>query len=126
MRPVYLLTIALLLTTVFWFAPAQAQQCDIFGTAPACAGSCPNGYTELQRVNDGCKTGSKAFCCKFSPDHKAPPEGLTPTYCHVFGTAPLCSGSCPAGWTEKSRGSCLPGSGSCCLSGSKVNCCDER
>jgi hypothetical protein len=120
MRSVYLLAIALLVTTVLWLSTAHAQQCDIFGTAPACAGSCPNNYTELQRVDDGCKTGSKAFCCKFGPEHKAPVQGVTTTYCHWFGTGPLCAGSCPAGWTEKKRDS------SGCLSGSRANCCDER
>src|SRR5580704_8359025 len=120
MRSVHFLAITLFVTTAFWLSTARAQQCDIFGTAPACAGSCPNGYLEQQRVDDGCKTGSKAFCCKWNPEHKAPPEGLVTTYCHRFGTGPICAGTCPAGWTEKKR------SGDWCLSGTKVDCCDER
>jgi hypothetical protein len=38
--------------------------------------------------------------------------------CGWFGTAPLCAGRCPAGWTSLQR------SGAGCVSGSKVWCCE--
>jgi hypothetical protein len=118
MRSSYFLAITAFVAV--WLSTAHAQQCDIFGTAPACAGSCPNGYLEQQRVDDGCKTGSKAYCCKWPPEHTAPPQGFVPAFCHWFGTGPLCAGSCPAGWKERGRKS------DGCLTGSRVDCCDER
>lgn len=46
---------------------------------------------------------------------------------HWFGTAPFCSGSCPAGWTQVASTSCCgnskpAGCGNCCWTGRKVKC----
>lgn len=44
------------------------EGCYWDGTAPFCAGSCPNGYTESGRGSCGdgacCWTGYKFLCCK--------------------------------------------------------------
>jgi hypothetical protein len=49
--------------------------CKWFGTAPACSGQCPNGWTEKRRSKTGdgqrCFTGSKAYCCDFQ-EHCVP------------------------------------------------------
>jgi hypothetical protein len=53
---------------------AEAKQvvnprCEWFGTAPACDGECPAGWTEKKRNNHGdgaqCLSGSKVYCCDF-------------------------------------------------------------
>jgi len=41
---------------------------------------------------------------------------VTPAVCDWFGTAPLCAGECPAGWTQTKR------SGNDCVTGSKARC----
>jgi hypothetical protein len=44
--------------------------------------------------------------------------------CRWFGTAPICSGACPAGWNEVKRSTCLFEScGAYCVTGSKAYCC---
>ena len=52
-------------------AAAAPSDCYWDGTAPFCAGSCPDGYTEENRgsVGDGaaCWTGYKVYCCKEAP-----------------------------------------------------------
>jgi len=44
------------------------EGCYWDGTAPFCAGSCPNGYTESNKGSCGdgacCWTGYKSLCCK--------------------------------------------------------------
>lgn len=43
--------------------------CKWFGTAPACSGSCPKGWTQtkVSKTGDGekCFSGSKVHCCDF-------------------------------------------------------------
>ncbi|KAF9554170.1 hypothetical protein CPC08DRAFT_713106 [Agrocybe pediades] len=52
------------------------------GTAPFCAGSCLNGYTEENRgpCGDGacCVTGYKALCCRIAATQGFPPGGSCP------------------------------------------------
>jgi len=43
---------------------------------------------------------------------------VTPANCEWFGTAPLCDGECPNGWTQTRR------SGRGCATGSKAYCCN--
>ncbi|KAF2679610.1 hypothetical protein K458DRAFT_283402, partial [Lentithecium fluviatile CBS 122367] len=49
-------------------SPETAATCFWDGTAPFCAGSCPDGYTECNRGSCGdgacCWTGIKTYCCK--------------------------------------------------------------
>jgi hypothetical protein len=128
MRSLFFLAVALLLTPAFSFPMAQAAglQCGVFGTAPACAGGCPDRWQELQRVDDGCSvSGLKSYCCGGWPDlddkHPFPPDQqLSTLACHTFGAGPFCAGHCPAGWTETGR------STDGCVSGSKAQCCDRR
>jgi hypothetical protein len=46
----------------------EDPNCYWDGTAPFCAGGCPNGYVERMRngCGDGacCWTGYKVYCCK--------------------------------------------------------------
>ncbi|KAH7255357.1 uncharacterized protein BKA55DRAFT_736733 [Fusarium redolens] len=44
--------------------------------------------------------------------------------CYWSGTAPYCSGECEPGWTERGRSQC--GDGSCCWTGSKALCCEDK
>jgi hypothetical protein len=54
--------------------PTQAKKvtpavCNWYGTAPACDGECPAGWTEKRRSQRGdgekCLSGSKVLCCDF-------------------------------------------------------------
>lgn len=51
-------------------APTAAHaklRCQLFGTAPFCAGSCPGGWRHEGRMKESCITGSKAYCCTGTP-----------------------------------------------------------
>lgn len=79
------------LTIVWLFSNAQvatAQTCVWYGTAPACNGACPAGFTLAQRDKEGdgrkCVTGTKAYCCLTSVTT-------------IRGNAPFCNGKCRLG-----------------------------
>jgi hypothetical protein len=97
-----------------------APKCGWYGSGPACNGSCPAGYTQYQRWDSGCTTGSRAYCCRFEFDNLSVPR-VTTLHSEIFGTGPICAGECPPGWTPGRRSSegCLPG-------GTRITCYDER
>jgi hypothetical protein len=43
--------------------------------------------------------------------------------CNWFGTAPLCAGACPPGWTSEKRNAQGPAGSNKCLTGTKAYCC---
>lgn len=54
---------ALALTLALAAHPAAAEQCEWFGTAPLCNGSCPNGFRDTGE-RQSCLTGHKVRCCR--------------------------------------------------------------
>ena len=108
-------------------ATAQTYRWD--GTAPVCDGSCGANETEITRAavingappgyygppfGDACVTGTKALC-----------QSTPGRSCRWEGTAPLCNGSCPGGWTKAQPPTGSSG-GDACATGSKVYCCTSE
>jgi hypothetical protein len=69
---------------------AQAEDCQWYGTAPFCDGSCPDDRYQVRRARGKCITGHKVYCCVVPVD-KATTPTAKPKPKPLFDDEAICN-----------------------------------